>query len=188
MALRTGSSAPAARGRARQEARDAIAAAATVVALVAIAVWLGSAPVAAGEAACTSGVVKVHGIPVRTFCGPARARVRYRGKTDKFSPGSCARGRGRYAGAFTVNLGELALRGRAPSSLSYFGLIVEGTHPGTYKGTRVLVEFQVGGRRVGLHDLLGEARPDTTVVLHRASGTFSGKDPHGYRATGSFSC
>jgi hypothetical protein len=166
-----------------------IARAATAAALLAIVVWLGSARVAAaGETACTPGVVHVHGVPVRVFCGPARARVRYRGKTYKFSRGSCARGTGKFAGGFGLNLGELALRGRAPSSLSYFGLLVEGTHPGTYKGTKVLVEFQVGGRRVGLHDLFGEARPDTTVVLRRGSGTFSGKDTHGFRATGSFTC
>lgn len=55
-----------------------------------------------------------------------------------------------------------------------------------HKGTKVLLVFQVGNLRVGIHDLF--ASPDATVVLQNGSGTFSGEDAHCYRATGSFTC
>ncbi|HEY1367352.1 MAG TPA: hypothetical protein VGF23_09575 [Gaiellaceae bacterium] len=154
-----------------------------VAALVVGAVWLGSARGGVDRTQCTAGVTTVAGQPARVFCGPARATVHYLGRTYAFANGLCKR-----APAFTVNLGTVTPARSVPPSLTYFGLVVEGTKPGTYRGTKVLVAFQVGSMRVGLHDLLAEARPDTSATLTGSSGTFSGKDAHGNLATGSFTC
>jgi hypothetical protein len=151
-------------------AASAVAAAALILGM---AVTAESAPARAG---CTAGPKTTGGKTVVFFCGPAKATVRFAGKTIIYRSGECMKG----GGMFTVNIGATS-PGALKQKYPYFGLTVEGSHPGTY--TRQNLVFAYRGRvyAIGQH----------TIVLEPGlrSGTFTGKSfPGSRRVSGSFRC
>ena len=148
---------------------------ASVVAAAAFAFSVTAAG-APARAACMPGAKTIAGKTVVFFCGPAKATVRFGGKTLTYSSGLCEK----QAGMFTVNIGATipgALRQKYP----YFGMTVEGTHAGSYTRQNVVFVYQGTVYSVGQH----------TIVLKPGlhAGTFTGKSFPGLRAvTGSFTC
>ena len=131
---------------------------------------------APGRAACTPGPRTIGGKMVVFFCGPAKATVRFAGKTIRYRNGECTKS----GGMFTVNIGA-TVPGAQKQKYPYFGLTVEGTRSGTY--ARQNLGFAYAGRvyAIGQH----------TIVLGPGlrSGTFTGKSFPGLRpVSGSFIC
>jgi hypothetical protein len=151
-----------------------IAAIAVVAAALSTAVATG-AP-ATRAAACGSGLgptkysttVMVKGKPLTVNCGPATAKVRYKGKTYAFSNGTCFR----YLGAFKLNLGK--------------SLAVPGPHRGPYSSMTINtgpgghVEIGMG---VGKISIYAAAKFSGVGV----KGTFS-SITEGVPFTGSWNC
>jgi hypothetical protein len=85
----------------------------TSVAAVAVVFSIATATGTSAAAQCGSGVgpIKysttetIKGKPVVVNCGPATAKLRYKGTTYKFAPGTCFR----YLGSFKLNLGKSLL-------------------------------------------------------------------------------
>jgi hypothetical protein len=85
----------------------------TSVAAVGVVFSIAAAAGASAAAQCGSGVgpIKysttetIKGKPVVVNCGPATAKLRYKGKTYSFAPGTCFR----YLGSFKLNLGKSLL-------------------------------------------------------------------------------
>ncbi len=131
---------------------------------------------APARTACTPGPKTIAGKTVVFFCGPAKATVRFAGKSIGYRNGECMNS----GGMFTVNIGA-TIPGAAKQKYPYFGLTVDATRPGTY--TRQNLGFSYAGRvyAIGQH----------TIVLGPGlrSGTFTGKSFPGLRpVSGSFTC
>lgn len=124
-------------------------AAALLLSLAAAAVWAGSSAATPSRAGCTEGMATMKGVDVRVFCGPARATVKFAGKTYHVRNGRCQKtpGGGGFGIAFTVNLGMQQLPpppASAPAKFSYFGVGLEKAKGGTYKNQ--VVGISVAGR------------------------------------------
>src|SRR5438093_4319484 len=101
---------------------------ASVVSAVAVALAVAvNASGAPGRAACTPGSKTIGGKTVVFFCGPAKATVRFAGKSIRYRNGECTKS----GGMFTVNIGA-TIPGAPKQNYPYFGLTVEGTRAGTY--------------------------------------------------------
>jgi hypothetical protein len=137
------------------------------------AVRAAAAPAAA---ACKEGVGKFGGASARTFCGPAKAKVRIGGVTVSYAGGECSKS----AFGWSINIGTVVLGTTSKPKPEYFGITVTKAAAGTYANQGVAVVHAGVTRSV-----LG------TVVLKSGvrSGTFSGR-VFGTRTTltGSFSC
>jgi hypothetical protein len=129
-------------------------------------------------AACTPGVRSIDGLPVRAFCGPAKATATLGATTFRFTRGSCEAG-----ARFTLNIGVLSFASKA--RLSYFGVSLPAARAGTYAGRQATLSFSTGATRASLSPTTA-AQIVLKPGLH--SGTFSGKDLSGRPVKGSFTC
>ncbi len=114
---------------------------ALAVSLTAAAVRVGNSPATPSRGGCTEGVTTLKGVDVRVYCGPARATVKFAGKTYHIRNGRCQKASGGGFGiAFVVNLGIQQLpppAASAPAKFSYFGVGLEKAKGGTYKNQAV---------------------------------------------------
>jgi hypothetical protein len=102
---------------------------------------------AARSSACKAGVRKLNGVPARTFCGPATARIQIGGKTFAFAHGNCVS----TAKYVSINIGTVVLGQTTRHQPNYFGLDIgripgSGSPPadkdGAYRsGTVLTVEY-----------------------------------------------
>jgi hypothetical protein len=118
-------------------------------------------------------------VRVLVFCGPAKATVKFSGKSIEFRNGTCQLSK---RGTFSVNVGRATL-GRAKPKFTYFGIsISKARRDGTYKGAAIGFQW-----RRKSYSVLGN-----TVKLRdrHTRGTFSGRlgRAGSARVTGSFSC
>lgn len=156
----------------------------TVAALSALAAGaFGSAADAKSELGCKGGTRYVDGLPVQTFCGPARATVRVGASTLRFAGGRCERG-DKY---LSVRIGTIGLADLKPRP-DYFGLSV-GTVP-LFGGPAARVDGTY--RALGLvwvHDGTDGSLPRAAVTLQagRSRGVFTGTI-RGRTVRGSFAC
>ena len=139
--------------------------------------------------ACTPGVKNVGGVTVRTFCGPAKATVKFGSKTLHYSGGSCTK-TSKYV---AVNIGTVVLGQTTKAKPDYFGLDV-GQVPGstakpapkdgTY--TNVVLALVYGGKAY----FVSTTGTKVTLSDNRSKGTISGTAGFGAtgKVTGSFSC
>jgi hypothetical protein len=128
--------------------------------------------------ACTPGISKIGGFTAHTFCGSAKASIKFGGKTFTFSGGECAISNG----FWTVNIGTIEL-GQPHTTKSYFGIaLLKPSHAdGTYKG--VSFGFNVPGTSYLVRG--------ATLTLRNGgkAASFAGLlAPSGTRATGSVTC
>lgn len=135
--------------------------------LVLTAVLGGSATAPAHPVACSAGVTQLKGEDVRVFCGPARATVRFAGKTYRFTNGLCEKTPGTGLGALAVNIGIQALPPSTPRKFFYFGVALEKAKGGTYRNQAVGIS--VPGTR-GLSPLVNRV----TVSADLKRGSFTG--------------
>jgi hypothetical protein len=165
----------------------------TVLVALAIAAGLTAGAAAAPtRAACTPGQTTVDGHNAMSFCGPAKATVKVKGKTYSFKGGSCIK-TGKYV---NVNIGTVVF-GAAKQKQPYFSVLI-GAYPGanagtpaapkdgTYGGGLVVVRIQNKG-----WDLNGfDKDVKVTLKKNRTAGTFTGSTHFAPRVkvTGSFSC
>ncbi len=137
--------------------------------------WTAQAP---ARTLCTPGVHKSGGATYRTFCGPAHATIKSRGKTYILRNGSCSASD---KSTFSINIGTVTL-GAAKPKYDYFGITVFATKDGTYT-TGAVVAWERPGTRAALWH--------TTVKLQggRTRGSFAGQlIIGGGTASGTFSC
>jgi hypothetical protein len=128
----------------------------------------------AAAAACRAGIHSVGGVKVRTYCGPASARVRQGGRLVTFQGGACKR----VATVFTVSVGTVTFSRRR--QFRYFRATFAG-RGATFKNP--IVAWQFGGRRYVL------ARGMLRFSGDRRRGTFSGRLARtGRFVSGSFRC
>jgi len=139
--------------------------------------------------ACTPGVKTVGGVSERTFCGPAKATVRFGPQTFHYSGGACEK-TSKYV---SVNIGTVVLGQTTKRKPDYFGLDV-GSIPGstakpapgdgTYTG--VVLALEHGGKAY----LASPAGLTATLSGNRSKGTISGTALLGAsgKVTGTFSC
>ena len=145
-----------------------------LVATVAALAWTAQA---APRANCTPGVRTAGGVTYRTFCGGAHATLHIRGKTYRFTGGSCDSD----SSTFTINIGTITLPPGKPK-YRYFGITVFTSHDGTYTNQGVAWQFPNGVRNALFH---------ATIKLQggRKRGTFSGTTLADRRkGYGTFSC
>jgi hypothetical protein len=136
----------------------------------AAAVWAGRSVAAPAHAAgCSPGVNKLKGEDARVFCGPARATVKFAGKTYHFENGLCQKtpGGGGFGIEFTVNIGIEELPPPTPRKFSYFGVGLDKAKGGVYRNQAVGIS--VPGTR-GLSPLENKV----TVSANLKKGSFTG--------------
>ena len=141
---------------------------------------------AAHSAACKAGVRKLNGIPARTFCGPATARILIGGKTLVFTQGNCV-ATPQYV---SVNIGTVVLGQTTRHQPNYFGLDI-GRIPGsgspragtdgTYRSGTVLTVVYADKS----YDVLSGV---AILQGHRTHGTVRGKTFTGQLLAGTFHC
>jgi len=161
------------------------------VLLVAAAVVGGRAAAGTAAASCTPGVITYGGAQARVFCGPAKATLKYQGKTWKFTQGSCDK----LADYVSVNIGTVVIGTSTKKKPDYFGLTVgkflgaangakPARHDGTYTGGVVASEHGGKGGPIVNAELV-----KITLSGNRSRGTFSGPVSLGTgKVTGSFTC
>src|SRR5512143_2216531 len=71
-------------------------------------------------AACDPGSKKVNGVQVVVFCGPAKATLKFGGKTLAFQNGACVRTK---SGTWAINVGTATPPPPKPKS-KYFGVTI----------------------------------------------------------------
>jgi hypothetical protein len=173
-------------GHASLQRAGFVALAASVVAFAAAGRGLASSRATVGATACKAGVRKLNGVPARTFCGPATARVLAGATTFVFTGGNCVT----TAKYVSVNIGTVVLGQTTHRQPNYFGLDI-GRIPGsssppagkdgTYRsGTVLTIEF--AGKSYDV--LTGVA----VLKGHRTRGTVKGKTFSGRALTGTFHC
>jgi hypothetical protein len=157
-------------------------------ALVLVAVVV---PQAGARTECTPGAKTVGGVPMRTFCGPAKATVHYGSQVFTYANGSCQK----TATFVVVNIGTEVLGTTTKPKPDYFGLDV-GQVPGTSGKPAGSDGVYTGGVLALIHGGKGHIvfGPSLKIALSggRSHGTFSGK---GFsftggspKVTGTFSC
>lgn len=148
----------------------------TAVLALALASTVANGASTIRTAACGSGVgpteysttKTIKGKMIVFFCGPASARMHYKGKTYTFKHGTCFH----YLGSFKLNLGTAPLL-PAPNNGGYSSLTVN-TGPGGH--------FEVG-MGVGKISIYGAAKSSGVGV----KGTFS-STTNGLSFAGSWNC
>jgi len=83
------------------------------------------------QASCTPGIRKVRGVSFKMFCGPARAKLRFNGKTYGFLNGNCTK----TSNSLTINVGVETLPhppSTEPPQTSWFSALVAAGHDGSY--------------------------------------------------------
>jgi hypothetical protein len=164
-----------------------------VLAAIAIASGLAAGAAAAPtRAECTPGRSTIGGHSAMTFCGPAKATVKVKGKTYTFTGGSCTKA-SRYV---NVNIGTVVLGARKQKQ-PYFSILV-GSYPGANAGTPPAPkDGTYGGGLVVVRtsnlgwDLNGfDKDVKITLKKNRNAGTFTGSTHFVPRikVTGSFAC
>jgi hypothetical protein len=124
-------------------------------------------------------------VRAKVFCGPARASLRFQGKTYDFRNGSCTT----TARGLTINAGVETLPhppSTEPPRTSWFGAFVAARRDGTYHpGSSMFLFWSAPGLSLGF--TAGRLR----LTANRSAGTFSGlfygRGVSG-SAFGSFSC
>jgi hypothetical protein len=140
---------------------------------------------AGAKSGCTAGLSTFAGAQARTFCGPARATLRYGGRTVHFSGGSCT-STSQYV---TLNIGTIVVGRTSKKHPEYLGLDV-GRLPGMTgkpaaadgQYTDVVLSFVHAGASGSM--LSGRV----TLSGHRTKGTLAGSLLTGGAVSGSFSC
>jgi hypothetical protein len=147
-------------------------AAALLLSLAAAAVWAGSSAATPSRAGCTEGMTTVKGLDVRVFCGPARATIKFAGKTYHVKNGRCQKtpGGGGFGIVFAVNIGMQQLPpppASSPAKFSYVGIGLEKAKGG------VLTNQVVGINVVGKPNL---SPLENKVVVSKSlkKGSFTG--------------
>ena len=157
------------------------------VAAVVIAVVVAGGSVAtAHSTSCNAGVRQLNGVPARTFCGPAAARIRIGGKTFVFAEGNCVATQQ----FVSINIGTVVLGQTTRHQPNYFGLDIgripgSGSPParqdGSYRsGTVLTVEYADKS-----YDVVSGV---ATLQGHRSRGTIRGNTFSGQALTGTFHC
>ena len=145
--------------------------------LAAIAAALAVTAQAGARETCTAGVRTAGGVTYRTFCGPAKATLRFGGKTYLFTGGSCDS----TTSTFTINLGTITLPPGKPK-YRYFGITVFTGKDGTFTNQAVGWQFPNGK-----HNALFHAKIKLTGG--RKHGIFSGTTLADQKpGSGTFSC
>jgi len=145
----------------------------------------GSLGGATHRAACTPGIRKVGAVRFKVFCGPARATLRFQGKTYSFRNGSCTR----TSRSLTIDVGVETLPhppSTEPPRTRWFGAFVAARRDGTYHpGSEMFLTWSAPG--LSFLFTAGKLR----LTADRSRGTFSGQFfGRGITgsASGSFSC
>jgi hypothetical protein len=145
---------------------------ALALSLAAAGVWAGSSPATPSAARCTEGMATMKGADVRVFCGPARATVKFAGKTYHIKSGRCQKASGGGFGiAFVLNVGLQQLpppSPSAPAKFSYFGVDLEKAKGGTY--TNQAIGISIAGK-----PNLSPLENKVVVSKNLKKGTFTGR-------------
>ncbi len=143
-----------------------------LVMAIACAALVAATQASARAAACTPGG---HG-STRTFCGPAKATMKSRGRTYRFNQGGkCSA----TSSNWSINIGTITLHGTPKHA--YFGITSFGAKAGRHSAA---VSYQ-------LPNGTNKSLKNATVTLARGlkNGTFSGRNPSGGgKSSGWFRC
>ena len=132
----------------------------------------------ASAASCKAGLIKIDGVPARTFCGKAKMTLTVGGKAQAVPEGQCLS----TGGLLTVNLGTIML-GPQSTKTSYVGVIIPATKDGTFTSN---VTF---AGSFGLSDLL-VTKAKAVVSGNLTKGTITGTSISGLKGpvVASFTC
>jgi hypothetical protein len=162
-----------------------------VVLIVAITT-LASAFAASGTAAPTAcGPQQVGNVTVRTFCGPAKATVKWAGRTLTIKGGQCEISKVFGKAYFTINTGRYTVPPATPKASSFSA--VQGNSDPLKPGTQTswLITFQTPGKQwlLLVSKLLPASTTKVTILTKGAKkATFAGKLDGGGSVTGSWTC
>ena len=153
------------------------------LAVVAVALFAGSASSTSLAAKCEEGPVKVNGVWWVQYCGPATATAKFSGKTVRFTSGHCIRRKGA-GGQFVriLHLGRYSMVSVSPKT-KYWELTSVMKGDGVYRNG-VFVEWWLGAR----HYILGDIK--MTYKKKQTQGTYTGTIFAGGKgkASGTFKC
>jgi hypothetical protein len=143
----------------------------------------GSAP-GGTRAAC--GSAKIGGATVITHCGPAKAAVKFGGKTYRFSGGACSVESGYGITAWSLLVGRQTLPPAKPKFSSFQAGMTRKPKAGKYTKGEILISFQLPGKGY----ILAPGLPHTvTITAGGHKGSFTGKLTVGNRpVSGSWTC
>jgi hypothetical protein len=164
--------------------------AAFAIAVGALGVLVAGQPAASRDAAAAQApapckVITVGGATVHVYCGPAKATVKFGGKTLTFKGGRCGIAGGGGIKGWGLGIGKYTVPPAKPK-FRYFGVAYIGTvKAGTYKSGEFIVTFYVPGKT---YTVVGS--PVVKVTKGGKKGTFSGRlnGPSGPPASGSWRC
>jgi hypothetical protein len=134
----------------------------------------------------TSGAATIH-----VYCGPAKAKVVFGGKTVTFKGGSCGVAAGSGIKGWSLGIGKFTVLPAKPK-FKYFGVAWVGPAPkaGTYKKGEFVVTFFLPGKKyyvVG--SALGTRTMKVTATKGARKATFTGLvNGVGPPISGSWSC
>jgi hypothetical protein len=134
----------------------------------------------ARAAKCEEGPVNINGRLWVLYCGPAKATVRFSGRTVRFVSGRCITRNG----VKFLYLGRRPFRGLAPST-KYWELTTKTGRDGVVRNN-VFVEWWLGRK----HYVIDQDTIKMTFKNKRNKGTYTGKLISGAKgkASGSYSC
>ena len=162
-----------------------------VVLIVAVTA-LASAFAAGGTAAPTAcGPQQVGNVTVRTFCGPAKATVKWAGRTLTIKGGQCEISKVFGGAYFVINTGRYTVPPAKPKAAAFSAL--QGTPAPLKPGTQTswLINFQTPGKQwlLQVSTLLPASTTKVTILTKGAKkATFTGTLDGGGKVSGSWTC
>lgn len=171
--------------------------AALAVVVIALGLLVVASPAASRSdtSAKTPGpcnVATVGGATVHVYCGPAKATVKFGGKTVAFTGGNCGVAKGLGLQGWALGIGKYTVAPAKPK-FKYFGVAWVGPSPkaGTYKKGEFVVTFFLPGKSYTIiGSPLGTPAMRVTVTKGAKKGTFTGRlnGTGGPPVSGSWSC
>ena len=171
--------------------RVALAIVASALALLAAASPAAGRRDASAKNPGPCSVTTVGGAMVHVYCGPARATVKFGGKTLTFKGGNCGVANGSGFQGWGLGIGKYTVPPAKPK-FKYFGVAYIGSpKAGTYKKGEFVVTFFLPGKTYTIiGSPLGKPSMTVTVTKGAKKGTFSGRlnGAGGPPVSGSWSC
>lgn len=154
------------------------------LAAVAAAAAIATATATAGPSAC--GPEQVGGTTVRTWCGPAKATVKWAGRTLTVKGGLCEITKLDSDALFTINVGRYTVPPAKPKATSFSaGYGPSGPLKAGTTAAGWLISFQTPGKQYLLRSMTAKVK---VLKAGAKRVTFSGQLDTGGKVTGSWTC
>lgn len=169
--------------------RAVLAIAATALALLAAANPAGSSSDTSAKNPGPCSVSTVGAATVHVYCGPAKATVKFGGKTHAFKGGNCGVASGFGIKGWALGIGKYTVPPAKPK-FKYFGVAYIGSpKAGTYKKGEFIVTFFLPGKTYTvIGSPLGTPQMTVTVTKGARKGSFSGVLGGSKKVSGQWTC